>query len=134
MSIWSYLDSMVPFFLMINAAYAIATFANQTAIGTETSLPWGMMVYDKVRHPVQLYHLLSAVILILLFRPKNKRYLGFDREIILTGGYFTLFLFSFAFMFGIVQTFRLKLPNHHRQYQFVSFYRFSDDFICRMAK
>jgi phosphatidylglycerol---prolipoprotein diacylglyceryl transferase len=122
--LWQYLDSMVPFLLVLNAAYAIATFANQTSIGSETALPWGMLVYEKVRHPVQLYHLLTAVFLILLFRPKSKKYLWMDRDTIKEGGYFSLFLFVFAVSFGFIQTFRLNYPTvvgNINLYHFVGF-------------
>jgi prolipoprotein diacylglyceryltransferase len=109
-SIWQYLDSMVPFFLVMNTAYAIATFANQTAIGMETTLPWGLLVYEKIRHPVQIYHLISALVLAALFIPNYQAYLGIPKKYIKPGGYFSLFLFVFSFLTGIIQTFRLEYP------------------------
>ena len=61
--LWPTLDSLTPFMLMLVAGVQLANFANGSAFGLATNLPWGIYLWGASRHPVQLY----ALILILLF-------------------------------------------------------------------
>ncbi|MBI9047802.1 MAG: prolipoprotein diacylglyceryl transferase [Anaerolineaceae bacterium] len=108
--LWNYLDSMIPFFLVFNAAFALATFANQTAIGAETQLPWGMLIYEKIRHPVQVYHMIIAAALILIYWPNRMKVLGISLTDMKPGGLFNHFLILYTMGITIVQTFRAEYP------------------------
>ena len=108
--VWSFLDSLVPFFLSLNSALAVASLATLSAFGSETTVPWGIEVYGTLRHPVQVYHLLFALGMVFLFWPARKRIMGIARKQLLPGGEFSLFLMIFSLGMMVVQTFRAEIP------------------------
>jgi phosphatidylglycerol:prolipoprotein diacylglycerol transferase len=108
--VWSFLDSLIPFFLSLNIALAAASLATLSAVGSETTLPWGIQIYDSLRHPVQIYHLLVAIGLTILFWPNRHKVLGIERSQLLPGGEFALFLMAFSLGMMVVQTFRAEIP------------------------
>jgi phosphatidylglycerol:prolipoprotein diacylglycerol transferase len=61
---WRVLDSLAPGVLVLLAAVALAQLAAGTAYGTETSVPWGIRLFDLPirRHPVQLYDVLAVLV------------------------------------------------------------------------
>ena len=107
----SLLDSLVPFFLTMNIAAALATAANQTWIGSPSALPWAMLVYDDYRHPVQIYHLVMALVLLLISWPVSNQWLGMSREENDPGLEISVFLMAFGIGLAVVQTFRLDYPT-----------------------
>ncbi len=109
--VWSFLDSLIPFFLSINIALALASVATLSAFGSETTLPWGIEVYGSLRHPVQIYHLLLGIGMMFLFWPFGRKVIGIERVQLLPGGEFTLFLGLFSLGMMVVQTYRAESPT-----------------------
>lgn len=73
---WKFLDSLTPFIGALLPAYFLSHFASGDGYGLATDLPWGIYLWGAIRHPVQLYLAIIAVILliiILVYAPfKNK--------------------------------------------------------------
>lgn len=66
--LWPTLDTLTPLFLLIFMGIHLANYATGNAYGISTELPWGILLWNAVRHPVQLYaFLLGTVLLIWLF-------------------------------------------------------------------
>jgi phosphatidylglycerol:prolipoprotein diacylglycerol transferase len=108
--VWAFLDSIIPFLLVLNVALAVASLATLSAIGSETTLPWGIQIYGSFRHPVQIYHLLLAGGMVFLFWPTRKIVFGIERKQLLPGAEFGLFLMIVSLSLIIVQTFRADVP------------------------
>ena len=56
--LWPSLDTLTPFIILIFAGIHLANYANGSAFGIPTQLPWGIQLWNEVRHPVQLYALI----------------------------------------------------------------------------
>ena len=79
-SLWSFLDSLTPFFAVMTIALSFSNFAAGTGFGTSTTLPWGISLWGELRHPVQIYHLASGLVAlyIISFRKQtNEHQSGF---------------------------------------------------------
>lgn len=101
--LWPSLDTLTPFIIMIFAGIHLAHYANGSAFGLPTQLPWGVHLWNEVRHPVQLYALILVGLLFiwLLTQTRLLKTTGFLRSgvlfnIILAGlSAITLFTRSF---------------------------------------
>ena len=72
---WTFLDSLTPFLGVLIPAYFLSRFASGNGYGFATHLPWGIHLWGTIRHPVQLYLLITALILlalILVYAPIKK--------------------------------------------------------------
>lgn len=77
--LWPTLDTLTPFFVLVFMGIHLANYANGNAYGVPTELPWGVELWNALRHPVQLYaFLLGAVLMIgLLIQTKGLKSSGF---------------------------------------------------------
>lgn len=97
LSVLSLLDELVPFFAVLAPAIYLSNFASGSGIGLLTELPWGIEQYGGPRHPVQLYLLISSLIVLYLSSVRQgpgqardgSRFLAF---VIFTSGYLAFFL------------------------------------------
>lgn len=93
---WLLLDQLVPFFALLLPAIYLANFASGAGYGTATDLPWGIEIWGAQRHPVQLYYLLSSLLVFFLLMttrdtapsPSGSRMLTLT---IYTAGYLAVF-------------------------------------------
>lgn len=85
--LWPTLDTLTPLFLLMFAGYHLANYANGAAYGLPTSLPWGVSLWNAIRHPVQLYALLPTTALFawLLVQTRAFKFTGFMRSGVLFG-------------------------------------------------
>jgi len=101
--LWPTLDSMTPFFVLIFMGIHLANYANGNAYGINTDLPWGVFLWNAVRHPVQLYAVLLGALLFvwLLTHTRLLRATGFRHSGVLFAIVFTsiaiILLFTRAF-------------------------------------
>jgi phosphatidylglycerol:prolipoprotein diacylglycerol transferase len=66
--LWPTLDTLSPFFIIIFMGIHLANLANGNAYGIPTTLPWGIPLWNAIRHPVQLYgFILGGMLLVSLF-------------------------------------------------------------------
>lgn len=85
------LDTLSPLVLFIFAGLHLANLANGNAYGLPTNLPWGIPLWNEVRHPVQIYALIitAGLIVGLSFQTRGFKTTGFLRS-------GQLFLFTIA--------------------------------------
>jgi len=101
--LWPTLDTLAPFFILIFSGIHIANYANGEAFGLPTQLPWGILLWNAVRHPVQLYALILAAALFgwLLAHTRLFTSTGFMRSgvlfnLVIAGlGFITMFTRAF---------------------------------------
>jgi len=64
----------------------IGNFLNQELIGRSTDVPWGIYVYDTLRHPSQLYEAFveGIVVFIIIYLYRKRK--AFEGELILLYG------------------------------------------------
>lgn len=62
--LWGTLDALTPVFAVLAVGLWLAHFAAGTAFGSSTSLPWGIELWNEVRHPLQLYGLIASSLIL----------------------------------------------------------------------
>lgn len=72
MANWSLLDKLVPVIAVLAPAYYLSKFASGSGFGMITNLPWGINIWGGTRHPVQIYYLLSSLVVLYLVVFKNN--------------------------------------------------------------
>jgi phosphatidylglycerol---prolipoprotein diacylglyceryl transferase len=70
--LWPTLDTLTPLILILFIGRHFANFASGNAYGLSTSLPWGVQLWGALRHPVQIYALILALILFIWVWFKTK--------------------------------------------------------------
>lgn len=78
--LWPTLDTITPLILFLFVGLHLADYANGDNYGLETSLPWGIELWNAVRHPVQLYVFLLILFLLiwLLIQTRAFKITGFQ--------------------------------------------------------
>ncbi len=72
LSFWHTLDALTPFFAILSIGLGLSHLAAGTAFGKETYLPWGINLWNAMRHPTQIYETLASLLtFILLWRKKH---------------------------------------------------------------
>lgn len=106
---WSCLDALTPFFCVLYLTISLHFFAAGSRFGIPTVLPWGIQLWGTVRHPVQLYHALGALIIILAFyfEPAEKARLPGSSFLL----YCAAISFSMVIALGFQQTDRVIGPG-----------------------
>ncbi len=115
LNIWNILDALTPFFAIIAIGLGLSHLAAKTAFGTPTTLPWGIDMWNEIRHPVQIYEILaSSLILVLVWRFKPGPRPGIN---------FLIFAVLTAFSSLVMQSFRAEYEvvfNSIRQEQVIT--------------
>jgi len=74
-SVKAFLDSLSPFIAVMAIALSLSNFASGVGFGTATVLPWGIELWGIIRHPVQVYYIISGILtlffLISFYQSKN---------------------------------------------------------------
>lgn len=75
LSLWPTLDALTPFFAILAIAIGLSHLAAGTAFGKETSLPWGIDLWNATRHPTQIYETLASLLIfgLLWFQKQSPR-------------------------------------------------------------
>ncbi len=70
--LWGTLDALTPFFATLAVGLPLSHLAAGTAFGQPTDVPWGMDLWNAMRHPSQMYELLASLLTFcLLWFPKR---------------------------------------------------------------
>lgn len=93
---WSILDDFVPVLAVLAPALYLSKFAAGSGFGMITNLPWGIDLWGGTRHPVQIYYLVSSLVVLYLVVLRGKsnqdqagsKMLSF---LLYTSGYLTFF-------------------------------------------
>jgi phosphatidylglycerol:prolipoprotein diacylglycerol transferase len=80
--LWPTLDSLVPLVILLFGAVHLVNFAIGEEYGLPTDLPWGIELWNEIRHPVQIYALILTLMLLLgmLIHTRMLRRTGFIRS------------------------------------------------------
>lgn len=72
---WNTLDALTPFFAILSVGLGLSHLAAGTAFGKETDLPWGINLWNAVRHPTQIYETLASLFIcsLLWFKKHDPR-------------------------------------------------------------
>ncbi|MFZ2968000.1 MAG: prolipoprotein diacylglyceryl transferase [Sulfuricurvum sp.] len=83
----------------------IGNFLNQELVGRATDVPWGIYVYDTLRHPSQLYEAFveGIVVFVIIYAYRNHK--AFEGELILLYG------FLYGVGRGMVEFYRAPDPQ-----------------------
>ncbi len=95
------LDAIAPGVTLALALERLGAFLDGSSFGGPTTLPWGVYLWDDIRHPVQLYEALALfVILAVLWQRRERR--SFD------GHSFALFVVLYAGSRLLLEAFRAE--------------------------
>lgn len=75
-SLGAALDGLTPALAISLVGVHLANLASGAAFGTATRLPWGIPLWGEVRHPVQIYEALAAVLILLAVWPRGAAIKG----------------------------------------------------------
>jgi phosphatidylglycerol:prolipoprotein diacylglycerol transferase len=70
--LWNTLDALAPGLAAFLAAFHLANFFSGDAYGSITQPPWGIDLWGAVRHPVQLYEMLAALLILAVIWPTQR--------------------------------------------------------------
>ncbi len=92
--LWPTLDTLTPLIILIFGGAHLANYANGNAYGLLTNLPWGIQLWNAIRHPVQLYAIILAIGLLvwLLLKTRGLKHNPYPRS----GTLFLLILVGLA--------------------------------------
>ena len=65
------LDALVPGLAIFSLAMGFSHLASGDAYGIPTSLPWGIDLWGEIRHPTQIYEIITALIIMIAVWPKR---------------------------------------------------------------
>jgi phosphatidylglycerol:prolipoprotein diacylglycerol transferase len=63
LSFWKALDALTPVFASLAIGLHLSHLAAGTAFGSPTTLPWGIELWNAMRHPTQIYELGASLII-----------------------------------------------------------------------
>jgi len=74
------LDAIAPGLTLALAFERLGAFLDGTGFGEPTSLPWGIYLWDELRHPIQLYEMAALLLIlgILLWRRERRPFDGYS--------------------------------------------------------
>ena len=77
--LWPTLDTLSPLVVLLFAGIHLANLANGEHFGLPTNLPWGIELWNEIRHPVQAYAFILSIITLvgLIIYTKLFRKTGF---------------------------------------------------------
>ncbi|MDP1545764.1 MAG: prolipoprotein diacylglyceryl transferase [Anaerolineales bacterium] len=126
---WNMLDALTLFFAVLVIGLGLSHLAAGTAYGKPTDLPWGMDLWNEVRHPTQIYEILASLLslgLLLLFKRTLR-----------SGIFFLTFAALTAFSQLVLQAFRgdsTFIANGLRQEQVIAWVVLAGCFVMIEAR
>ena len=60
---WGTLNALTPIFAILATGLSLAHLAAGTAFGSQTTLPWGIDLWNATRHPSQIYELIASLLI-----------------------------------------------------------------------
>jgi phosphatidylglycerol:prolipoprotein diacylglycerol transferase len=61
--LWPTLDAVTPLFAILAIGIHLSQLAAGTAFGSTTRLPWGIELWNAIRHPTQVYELIASLLI-----------------------------------------------------------------------
>lgn len=69
---WSLADALAPILAVLMIAGHLANLASGSGFGAPSNLPWAIYLLGEWRHPTQVYELLAAGVVLLVFWPGRQ--------------------------------------------------------------
>jgi phosphatidylglycerol---prolipoprotein diacylglyceryl transferase len=69
---WRTLDALTPLAAVMMVATALANLASGAAFGIPSELPWAVELWGALRHPVQVYEALGAMLILIIIWPARE--------------------------------------------------------------
>jgi len=63
LALWPTLDALTPLFAILAIGLSLSHLAAGTAFGSPTNLPWGIELWNAMRHPTQIYELIASCLI-----------------------------------------------------------------------
>ncbi len=60
--LWQMLDLLTPLFAALAIGVSLSHLASGAAFGSETNVPWAILLWDAPRHPTQIYELCAGIL------------------------------------------------------------------------
>ena len=97
------LDALAPGLAVALAVERLGAFLSGNSLGRPTTLPWGVYLWDQVRHPVQLYEMVALLLIlgVLLWHRARRPFAGHS---------FVLFVALYAGARLFLEAFRAQTP------------------------
>lgn len=77
--LWPTLDALTPLLATLAIGLSLSHLAAGTAFGEPTNLPWGIDLWNAMRHPSQIYELIAALLIFgLIWFGKTDSPVGFS--------------------------------------------------------
>jgi prolipoprotein diacylglyceryltransferase len=64
LDLWQTLDALTPALAVFMIAIPLANLASGNAFGAPSSLPWAIRLWGEFRHPVQIYEIIGAAVIL----------------------------------------------------------------------
>ena len=115
---WNMLDALTPLFNVLVLALALAFLASGSYFGMPSEMPGSIQLWERARHPTQVYLFLAGLIILLLLWPQRRFVVNLQ-----PGVYFMSFLCMFLFSFVIIEGLRANIAtflNGFRTLQVIS--------------
>jgi phosphatidylglycerol---prolipoprotein diacylglyceryl transferase len=97
LSLWPAFDSLTPFLAVTAIGLSLSHLAAGTEFGSPTNMPWGIDLWNAMRHPTQIYEFIASLLTFSL--------LWFKRPDSRPGLYFITFVALTAFARLIIEAF-----------------------------
>ena len=91
------LDALAPGLALALALERLGAFVDGRHFGEPTTLPWGVYMWDQVRHPVQLYEMAALLIILVILWRRGQHLVAGNGFILATALYAGSRLFLEAF-------------------------------------
>ncbi|MBS1966579.1 MAG: prolipoprotein diacylglyceryl transferase [Chloroflexi bacterium SZAS-1] len=71
--LWRTLDALAPGLAMLGVAVGVAHLASGDAFGAPAQLPWSIMLWEEACHPSQIYEIVGALLVLMIWRWSPSR-------------------------------------------------------------
>ncbi|HQN42854.1 MAG TPA: prolipoprotein diacylglyceryl transferase [Anaerolineaceae bacterium] len=71
--LWTTLDVLTPGLALMAIVIPLANLASGSGYGAPTTLPWGIRLWNEMRHPSQVYEMLAGAITLALVWPRGGK-------------------------------------------------------------
>jgi len=101
--LWVTLDAITPILAVLSISIGLAHLASGSHFGIPTNLPFGIELWGQIRHPVQIYHILAAMMTLVFLWPGRKFNAGLP-----PGVYFLFFISISSAAYLLISGFQAK--------------------------
>ena len=74
LSLWRTLDALAPGLAALGVAVGVAHLASGDAFGAPAQLPWSISLWEEARHPSQVYEIIGALAVLVIWRWSRVRH------------------------------------------------------------